>query len=220
MRISINAMEHLANIPHVAKIALGLAALFAAYQIIQQLTVRRRRQAIAREKGCLPSPSYPQFETILGWEQFSSNIRAIRNHTNLELTYDRFKEMGVNTFQVVVLGRRIHITTEPENLKTIQAINFKHWGLGIRRKMGFRPLLGDGKSSHNEDVAYVAELTSRQESLQPTVHNGSTLAKCCDPTSFVARWEISLPSRSTSDTSSQRCLRMVQPLICLSCSFA
>jgi hypothetical protein len=146
-------MEHLGSVPNVVKITFGLAALFVAYQIIEQLTRARKRRAIAREKGCLPSPSYPQLETILGWDLFRSNIRAIRNHTILELTYDRFREMGVNTFHFMALGRRIHMTIEPENLKTIQAINFKQWGLGIRRKVGFRPLLGDGKSRKSEHLS-------------------------------------------------------------------
>ena len=146
MKSSTEAMEHLGSFPYVAKLTLGLAALFVAYQFVQRFTLARKRRAIAREKGCLPSPSYPQLETIVGWDLFSSNIRAIRNHALLELAYGRFREMGVNTFQFVALGRRFHITTEPENLKTIQAINFKQWGLGTRRKVGFRPLLGDGKS--------------------------------------------------------------------------
>ena len=78
---------------------------------------------------------------------FRQNMSAFKNHHFLETSYNRFREMGVNTFQFVALGRKIMITVEPENLKTIQAVNFKHWGLGSRRKVGFRPLLGDGTCS-------------------------------------------------------------------------
>ena len=42
------------------------------------------------------------------------------------------------------------ITIEPENLKSIQAIDFKKWGLGTRRKVAFEPLLGHGKSEEIE----------------------------------------------------------------------
>jgi len=35
-------------------------------------------------------------------------------------------------------------TIEPENIKTIMAVNFEHWSLGDRRKDAFTPLLGDG----------------------------------------------------------------------------
>lgn len=134
------------SLPPAVKLLIALAGLFVGYQLLNHLTVGRQRRAIAREKGCLPAPSYPQWETVLGFDIFRSNIRAIKEHKFLEVTYNRFRELGVNTYQMVALGRRIHITTEPENLKTIQAINFKQWGLGIRRKVAFHPLLGSGKT--------------------------------------------------------------------------
>ena len=138
-------MEHLASLPPVAKLVLGLGTLLFTYAIVQQIVTARRRQAIAREKGCLPPPAYPQWETILGIDIFKANIRALKAHNFLDLTYKRFQEMGVNTYEMVALGRNFIITTEPENLKTMQAINFKQWGLGGRRKVAFRPFLGDGK---------------------------------------------------------------------------
>ena len=36
------------------------------------------------------------------------------------------------------------MTVEPTNLKVIQALEHKKWGLGGRRVRAFRPLLGDG----------------------------------------------------------------------------
>ena len=138
-------MERVTELPHIAKIILGLTAVFVAYQIVQYFTVGRKRQAIAREKGCVPAKSYPQRETIIGYDIFRTNIQALKAHKFLELQLGRFKEMGINTYQMVALGRRFIITTEPENLKTIQATSFKSWSLGSRRKTAFRPLLGDGK---------------------------------------------------------------------------
>ena len=46
--------------------------------------------------------------------------------------------------QMKLLGRHAYFTIEPENLKTIQAVEFKKWGLGSRRKTAFDPLLGAG----------------------------------------------------------------------------
>lgn len=83
---------------------------------------------------------------MLGWDLFRENLRAFKQGNFLPLSYKRFQDIGVNTYHVMVLGRGVYLTTEPENLKTIQAIEFKKWGLGSRRKIGFRPLLGDGKS--------------------------------------------------------------------------
>ncbi|KAK3711360.1 hypothetical protein LTR37_009740 [Vermiconidia calcicola] len=134
----------LPNLPHITKLVLGLVVVFAAYQVYIQLTLGRKRRAIARERGCLPSPALPQWDRIMGIDLFRDNMRAIKAHNFLELSYQRFQDLGVNTYQLIALGRRIYITTEPENLKAIQAIDFKKWGLGERRKISFRPLLGDG----------------------------------------------------------------------------
>jgi hypothetical protein len=138
-------MDRVANLPLAAQVVLGVGALFITYAIVQRLTTARRRQAVAREKGCLPPPAYPQWDTVLGVDIFRENIRALKAHNFLDTAYKRFHRMGVNTYQMMALGRRFINTTEPENLKTIQAINFKQWGLGGRRKVAFRPFLGDGK---------------------------------------------------------------------------
>lgn len=164
-------MELLEDLSPVTQLALGLGALFLAYQIFQQLTVGRKRRAIAREKGCLPPPSYPQWETVLGIDTFRANIRALKAHNFLETTYKRFHQMGANTYQMTALGRRFVITTEPENLKVIQAINFKNWGLGVRRKVAFRPFLGDGKTM-SKRLVLRCYLTSRRD----LHHRWSTLA--------------------------------------------
>ena len=133
------------NLPYLVKAAIGLTGVFIIYQLFQQLTVGRKRRALAREKGCLPAPEYPQWEKVLGYDLFKQNIQGFKAHNALDISYNRFRTMGVNTFQFIALGRRLHTTIEPENLKTIQAVEFKKWGLGSRRKVSFRPLLGDGK---------------------------------------------------------------------------
>ena len=134
------------EVPQVAKLAIGLASLFIFYQLFVQLTIAQRRRAFAREKGCLPAPKLPQSDPILGIDLFREDMRGFKNHTFLEMSRNRIRRMGVNSMQFVALGRRIYMTIEPENLKTIQAIDFKKWSLGKRRKVGFRPLLGDGES--------------------------------------------------------------------------
>ena len=133
------------QLPHVAKAAIGLGAVFIVYSIFTALTTGRRQAALKREKGALPAPAYPQWDKVFGSDIFWQNLQGFRQKHALDLTLRRFRTMGVNTYQFVMLGRRLHITIEPENLKTIQAVEFKKWGLGSRRKIGFRPLLGDGE---------------------------------------------------------------------------
>lgn len=133
------------NLHHTARLAIVLVGALIAYQLIATLNLARKRRALAREKGCLPSPQYPQRDRVFGIDLFRESMRAFKEHKFLETSIKRFERMGVNTYHFVALGRRMYITIEPENLKTIQATEFKKWGLGKRRKIGFRPLLGDGK---------------------------------------------------------------------------
>ncbi|KAK5125960.1 hypothetical protein LTR85_011315 [Meristemomyces frigidus] len=135
----------LASLPHVAKAALGLVSIFILYQVYLQLTVGRQRRALKREKGTLPAPWFSGFrDHILGLDLFSKNIKLLKEHRLLEVVTARFNNDGVKTFKILLLGRQVHFTIEPENLKVVQAMEFKKWGLGSRRKFGFRPLLGDG----------------------------------------------------------------------------
>ncbi|KAM3425111.1 hypothetical protein BST61_g7075 [Cercospora zeina] len=135
---------HVAACSSATKAVVGLALLYAVYRIATALDRWRTRRALKRQKGCLDAPKWPQKDPILGLDIFFENIAALKARTLLELAADRFQQTGVTTFQLKALGRRIHTTIEPENLKVIQAIDHKKWSLGTRRKVGFRPLLGDG----------------------------------------------------------------------------
>ncbi|KAK6389101.1 hypothetical protein LTR65_007026 [Meristemomyces frigidus] len=135
----------ISSMPYVAKATLGLACVFIVYQAFAQLTTGRQRRALKREKGTLPAPWFSGFrDHILGLDLFRKNMKLIKEHRLLEVVTARFKNDGVRTFRILLLGRQVHFTIEPENLKVIQAVDHKKWGLGSRRKFGFRPLLGDG----------------------------------------------------------------------------
>lgn len=118
------------RVPNAAKLAVGVLGAFFLYQLVTSLNLSRKRRAYARSKGCLPAPAYPQWDKVFGWDMFSQNIKALKAHNFLDLSYRRFQQMGVNTYQFVALGLRMHVTIEPENLKVIQAVEFKKWGLG------------------------------------------------------------------------------------------
>ncbi|KAF7188062.1 Cytochrome P450 monooxygenase [Pseudocercospora fuligena] len=129
---------------HTTRAALGLAVLYIAYQIITSVALWAKRRALKREKGVMEAPWYPQWDKITGFNLFRKNMQALKEHRILEVGHRRFAETNSNTYQLVLLGRHMHITTEPENLKVIQAKEHTKWSLGRRRKYGFRPLLGDG----------------------------------------------------------------------------
>ncbi|CAK3741847.1 Cytochrome P450 52A12 [Lecanosticta acicola] len=137
-------MDSFSRLPATAQAAIGLFTLYLIYQAVNAITLWRQREAIKRDKGCLPARRMSQLDPILGIDMFIANVKALKNHRLLETGVERFRELGGHTFQMKLLGRKLHFTTEPENLKTIQALEHKKWSLGRRRKYGFRPLLGVG----------------------------------------------------------------------------
>ncbi|KAK0988782.1 hypothetical protein LTS01_009051 [Friedmanniomyces endolithicus] len=135
----------LARLPHVAKAAVLLTIVFVAYQAYIQLTVGRRRRALRREKGTLPAPWHSELrDRIMGIDAFLENIKALKERRYLARGQARFENQGVRTMHTISLGRHVISTIEPENLKTIQAVDFKKWTLGSRRIYAFRPFLGLG----------------------------------------------------------------------------
>lgn len=135
-----------AELSNAAKAAVGLTAIYIFYYILASFSLWQRRRSMKREKGVMEVPRTPQWDRIYGLDLFMTNMKALKNHCILEFQHRRFENLGFNTTQQVVFGRVVHNTREPENLKTIQAIDHKKWGLGSRRKNGFLPLLGTGAS--------------------------------------------------------------------------
>lgn len=134
----------LSSLPLTAKVGLVLTTVLVFYTIFKELTIGRRRRALARSKGCLPPNAYPQWDKVFGFDIFQENQRVRKEHRALEVTQKRFDDMGVNTMYMIGLGIPIIMTLEPENLKVIQSVEFKKWSLGSRRKVAFSQLLGDG----------------------------------------------------------------------------
>jgi len=138
-------MAHFRDLHLTTQAAVVGAAIYLVYYVFGSLAIWSRRRALQREKGTLPAP-WPdrQGERILGLFAFRDNLKSLKNHTLLAEATDLFFKSGVNTIQILVLGRHLHVTIEPENLKTIQAIDAKKWSLPNRRKTRFHPLLGEG----------------------------------------------------------------------------
>lgn len=146
-------LHHLERVPPVARLVLLASAAFLLYGIISFISLRQKRRSLQRLKGTLPAVQLPQSERIIGWRLFRENLRSLKNHTVLDRGKERFELMNTNTVEVILLGRKVFFTREPEILKTIQATDHKIWSLGKRRKVGFRPLLGDGETLAASDPA-------------------------------------------------------------------
>ncbi|KAF2767836.1 putative P450 monooxygenase [Teratosphaeria nubilosa] len=135
----------LASLPYATKAIVALTLLVILYQLYFHLTTGAARRTLQRTKGTRPAPWIAGFsDHLFGWALFRANVQAIKDRCILRLAQERFHVTGANTFRMVVLGRHVHFTIEPENLKCIQATEHKKWSLGRRRIQGFTPLLGAG----------------------------------------------------------------------------
>lgn len=92
--------------------------------------------------GCKPVHKVPQRERIIGWDMYKTQVKTLKEKRRLKAGYDRYKENG-NTFVLSMMGFQFFNTIEPENIKTLLAVNFKDYDLGARR-VAFGPLLGEG----------------------------------------------------------------------------
>ncbi|KJX98996.1 cytochrome P450 alkane hydroxylase like protein [Zymoseptoria brevis] len=137
-------MANLTKLSATAQLATAIACLYIFYLLTTTTAIWLRRRSYKRSKGVMSAARIPAKDPIMGIDLFLRNIRALKEHTLLELGTARFANLKANTIRGLGLGREIHVTIEPENLKTIQAVDFKKWGLGTGRKTGFHPLLGQG----------------------------------------------------------------------------
>jgi hypothetical protein len=132
------------RLPHISQVALVLLTLYLLTTLLQKFLLHRSRSAFKAANNAHSAPLYPQWDHIFGLDQFRASLAAFREHRMLQYSQQRFKTVGSTTFSHLVLGRKTIMTIEPANLKVIQALEHKKWGLGGRRKVAFKPLLGDG----------------------------------------------------------------------------
>lgn len=125
------------NFSATAQVLIGCAVTYALYSISISITTWRQRQAIKREKGCQPVPwAANQVDRIFGVDLFLRTVKAVKSHTMLATVQQAFASMDVKTMQFVTLGVHMFRTIEPENLKTILAVDHTKWALPVNRKAG------------------------------------------------------------------------------------
>ncbi|EFY96492.1 cytochrome P450 [Metarhizium robertsii] len=119
--------------------AVGLVVISLLVPIARRFFVRRR---IARSHGCRPIAKSANKDPFLGIDTIRANLRAAREHKALETSRARTSRFG-NTYTSRQLLLPIIVTVEPDNIKTVLALNFKDYGIGHRLER-FSPLLGAG----------------------------------------------------------------------------
>ncbi|CRG92257.1 cytochrome P450 alkane hydroxylase, putative [Talaromyces islandicus] len=122
-------------------LVLAATVLTVAFAVarIRRFLVRRQ---FARLHGCKPIVRRSNKDPFLGLDRIYTIIQSAREHKTLEQGCERHRLLKY-TFSSKQMLHNTILTSEPENIKTILSINFKHYGLGYRLEQ-FGPLLGEG----------------------------------------------------------------------------
>ena len=140
-------MARIELLPSFVQGVVGSTVFFALYYIFWKLTVGASRRAMIKKYDCKPLKgsadlnSFPN--NFIGLKTIRETIKASKEHRLMDNTKNQFSTNG-NTYQKRQMFTSFVQTIDPENLKTIMAVNFKDWELSTRRKNTFIPLLGHG----------------------------------------------------------------------------
>ena len=146
------------QLPSLVQLFLSSCLVYALYYIYWELTIGASRRAMIKKHGCKPIKHSPELNSfphnIIGIKSVTESLEAVKKHRFMDHVRARYMRNGNNIHLKMVFTEFVQ-TIEPENLKTIMALDFKKWGLGKRRKDAFVPLLGhgifttDGAAWHN-----------------------------------------------------------------------
>ena len=123
---------------------LVLGGAYLLVKIFQWIATYSQRASFIRKNGCKPPKKYPLRDPILGLDVFLENVKLSNNGGYLARARERFNELEAKTFSIIMLGRTITHTCEPDNVKAILATNFKDFDMPPTRKAALNPIFGHG----------------------------------------------------------------------------
>ncbi|KAL6713146.1 hypothetical protein ACLMJK_009267 [Lecanora helva] len=124
-------------------IAVCVISFFVAKWMLDATKSKLRRLGLARKFGCEAIKSYYQLDRRLGLLFLYNNINNFRARKFLE-SWDHYLTTTGKTFGFWVLGQRMMVTTDPENVKTLLATSFDDFEKGPELRAAFSLLTGDG----------------------------------------------------------------------------
>ena len=121
--------------------SLGLVILISAF-VARRIATHLAAARFKRKHGCKPEHKLPQFERIIGYGLYRTQVNATKEKKILEVGYKRYQDNGI-TWSGSFMGKTFFNTIDPENVKAILASNFNDFGIG-QRLDAFGALLGRG----------------------------------------------------------------------------
>ena len=119
----------------------SLASLLAI--IIRQYLWMRQLRLFAAKNCCASVKEVKQVDKPLGLAFILQMVRVYKEKRYLEWWQTLAVENGY-TFSYWLLGQRIYVTADPENVKTIFSSSFETFEHGPTRQAAGRPLVGNG----------------------------------------------------------------------------
>ena len=119
----------------------GLVCLLAIS--IKQYQWMRRVHSFAAKNCCANVKQVKQIDKPLGLAFILNMVRVYQEKRYLEWWQTLAVENGY-TFSYWLLGQRIYVTADPENVKTIFSSSFETFEHGPTRQAAGRPLVGNG----------------------------------------------------------------------------
>jgi cytochrome P450 len=123
--------------PPLLFVGIAILALKINLSFIEKYRFERRARAL----GCGQVAVYPHKDPILGLDAFFEALRALSNHTLLDLYSNRFASCGT-TYYTIVLGKWLLMTNEVENIKTILGTKMDDWPIDGPRLLSTLLVLG------------------------------------------------------------------------------
>lgn len=124
--------------PNIPALVAAALILYLIADCIAKWTARRK---FIRSNGLKPVPCY-QPKSFLGMHLFKEAKAAVESHKGLQNNVDRFAKFG-NTYSAEMIGKKLIMTIDPENVKALLATSFDDFGLG-HRLLAFGPFIGRG----------------------------------------------------------------------------
>lgn len=111
--------------------------------LVRTVSTYRSRRKFKLQHGCQPIRNrYRHRDPVLGIDFLFFQFRTAAAGRILEYQHERSLKYGP-TFDMYLMADRFINTTDPENIKTVLALRFKDYDLGLR-KSSMHHFLGDG----------------------------------------------------------------------------
>lgn len=125
-------------------IAVTLTTLVVVRRIYWELTIGSRQRSFSKQHGCLPPKQKKWKDPLFSFDAMIGNYQALKEHRLVDFWCGWLAENNAHTVWTKLMGTKIFLTDDPENIKTILATSFHDYSVGHERIKALSALIGQG----------------------------------------------------------------------------